>query len=113
MTRKEFSDGVAELRRAFDLDEARSEVLVVWHRHLHDIEAREWAQIVKRMILTEERFPFNVVRTVNGYREPKDTRPAVFADIERGAEDDEAARECFDSLRRIGTWPLQREQVPA
>ena len=112
MTKQEFAAGVAELRRAFDLDEARPEVLVVWYGYLRDIEQREWSGIVRRIVRTEERFPMNLIRCVKGYQEPK-TQPRAldFSDLHFEAEDEAAARECFAQIARIGEWGRTREEA--
>lgn len=112
MTKEEFADGVREFRRSCDLsDLPRNEVMAVWYRNLERIEAKEWKSIVKRMVRTADGFPRNFVQAVSAYIEPKTPLPPTFSDIEIGAEDEEAALACFESLRRVGTWPREREEV--
>lgn len=104
MSPEDFADGVQEIRRACDLTDApRQEVLLVWYSHLKQVETREWRSIVRRMIHTETAgFPRNFVAAVSAYAEPRSERRVDLAAIERAAGDDEAAREFFASLGRIG-----------
>ena len=104
MTKQEFAAGVSEMRRAFDLNEARSEVLVVWYAYLREIEQREWSGIVRRIVMPEERFPQNLIRTTRSYQELKTQRPLDYSDLRFEPEDEQAARECFEQIAKIGEW---------
>lgn len=78
MTKDEFSRGVSELRLAFDLDEVRKPVLATWYGYgVEEIPAAEWKTIARKIILNEDRFPQNFIKTVLAYRGPKAVRRMI------------------------------------
>lgn len=101
MTKSEFAEGVAAVRLAFDLDEVRKPVLAAWYGYgVEEIPAAEWSRIVKKIILNEERFPQNFIRSVLAYRGPKTTPATIERPPDMTPEDVEESRQYIAEISK-------------